>query len=210
LTRLDYAEQLFFEKLQVFLEGKKVKRSREIRRISGVDASYDGDNVAAVASVVDSKGKLLEQAACKGHATFPYVSGLFFLREGPFVTEAVRKLRKKPDLLCFDAHGLAHPRRRGLATICGIILGIPSIGIAKSKLVGEIERYKPGLARVVYEGINVGFVTENPKRFWSPGFSISIAELESLILENRVTCLTSILESHNSAKSRQTKYLSRV
>ena len=76
--------------------------------------------------------------------TFPYISGSFFLLEGPFVVAAVKKLENRPDLVCFDAHGLAHPRSKGLAAICGMVLGIPSIGIAKSALIGKKLHYKIG------------------------------------------------------------------
>ena len=201
MPRLDPAEQLFFEKLQTFLNPKQESHIKgRVRKICGVDAAYAEDDVRAVATVLDAEGRLIEQAESEGHATFPYVSGLFFLREGPFVTEAVRRLVEKPDLLCFDAHGLAHPRNRGLATICGMILGIPSVGISKSKLVGEIQRYKPGLDKLVFQDVKVGFVTEKPRRFWSPGFSVSITELESIIDELRAICIASILTSHNSAK----------
>lgn len=166
-----------------------------------MDASYRGDDVKAVASVLNVKGEILEQVTYEGHVTYPYASGLFFLREGPFVVQAVKKLGKKPDLVCFDAHGLAHPRRKGLATICGMVNDIPSIGISKSKLVGEIRSYKGQLEKLVYQHETVGFVTHNPRRFWSPGFSVSLAELESIILEHGSICIGSISKSHESAMS---------
>ena len=134
-----------------------------------------------------------------GRQLFLYVSGLFFLREGPFVCEAISKLRNKPDLVCFDAQGLAHPRKMGLATICGMILGMPSIGISKTRLVGEMEDYKDGLKRLVIGNEQVGYVTSNPKRYWSPGFSIRLDGLENIIVNQRDICLRSINESHQRA-----------
>jgi deoxyribonuclease V len=68
---------------------------------------------------------------------FPYVPGLLSFREIPVLLEALRKLRKLPDLLFCDAHGYAHPRRLGLASHLGIVLDRPSIGCAKSILIGK-------------------------------------------------------------------------
>jgi deoxyribonuclease V len=139
---IDEAERLFFENLQLLLKREKVKSSkkRKYERICGVDAAYGEDNsVYAVASVFDAGNRKLERSEYSGKATFPYEPGLFFLREGPFACKALAKLTVKPDLVCFDAHGYAHPRRLGLATICGMISDVPSIGLSKSKLVGEVE-----------------------------------------------------------------------
>jgi len=102
---------------------------KNFSRICAVDASYRSDRVAAVATeTVD--GRVVAHGVYTGRFTFPYVPGLFYLHEGPFVTAAVNRLKVRPQLVCFDAHGAAHPRYAGLATICGIVLGIPSIGIA--------------------------------------------------------------------------------
>jgi deoxyribonuclease V len=68
---------------------------------------------------------------------FPYIPGLLSFREIPVLLEALRKLRELPDLLFCDAHGYAHPRRMGLASHLGIVLERPSIGCAKSILIGK-------------------------------------------------------------------------
>jgi deoxyribonuclease V len=78
-----------------------------------------------------------EAATAERPATFPYVPGLLAFREGPVVLEALRRLTERPDLLVFDAQGLAHPRRMGLATHMGVLLDMPSVGCAKSRLCGE-------------------------------------------------------------------------
>jgi deoxyinosine 3'endonuclease (endonuclease V) len=190
---------------------KKESRARKkFQTICGVDAAYSNDNhVVAVASVLDGEnGELLEQNEYFGVSNFPYIPGLFFMREGPFVVGAVRGLkRKKPDLICFDAHGLAHPRHLGLATMCGIVLNIPSIGIAKTKLVGTPEHYKQDLDRLVGENgkrrKTMGFVSTNPsgkKRYWSPGYAVSISELEKIIGSYGDACLESIEKSHLKAR----------
>ena len=209
---MDRAERQFFEDIQLLLaKSKRLVSSQNDTRpgfqtVCGVDAAYSRDNrVMAVASSFDTeKGELLEQSEYEGTATFPYVSGLFFLREGPFVCEAVSSLKVRPDLVCFDAHGLAHPRNLGLATICGMVLGIRSIGVAKSKLMGELQSYKPGMNKLVNDnGEVMGFVSlevNKGKHYWSPGNSISIGELESIISDYGSICLKSIMESHLRAQ----------
>jgi deoxyribonuclease V len=71
--------------------------------------------------------------------SFPYVPGLLAFREGPVVLAALAKLQDQPDVLIFDAHGLAHPRRMGLASHLGVLLDRPTVGCAKSRLVGVHE-----------------------------------------------------------------------
>jgi deoxyribonuclease V len=198
---IDIAEQTFFEGIQALLDSRQLSFPKKLGRICGVDASYEDKHVKAVATIISVKGELLEQATYEGNATFPYVPGLLFLREGPFATQAVRMLNKRPDPLCLDAQGAAHPRGKGLATICGMILNIPSIGISKSRLVGETTRYKEQMEKLTYYNKVVGFVTRNPKRFWSPGFSVSLKELESIISEHGSVCISSIMKSHESANS---------
>jgi len=197
---LDPAETRFFADLQNILYLRKKRLPRKITRICSVDASYVGDNVAAVATeFVD--GRLGEQVVYRGHCTFPYTSGLFYLREGPPAVEAVRRLRTPPQLVCFDAHGAAHPRSAGLATVCGMVLGVPSVGMAKSLLVGAVagEEVRQEIA---YGGRVVGFVTraDGHTKYWSKGYSVSTNELESLITEYGPICLEAMAESHRLAK----------
>jgi deoxyribonuclease V len=198
---LDHAEIAFFAELQKFIHRKKIPLLRNVSKICAVDAAYHGDRVVAVASVFD-RGRLAERSSYTGRCSLPYVSGLFYLREGPFVVEAVRRLKVRPQLLCFDAHGAAHPRSAGLATVCGIVLGIPSIGIAKSLLVGSVAPGQEGLGRIVYEGKTVGFgvKTNGAVRYWSSGYSVSLGELKLVIRRHAPVCIRAMSESDREAK----------
>jgi len=120
-----------------------------VRTIAGVDVSYR-DGMAYAAAVLFSypELQLLEYARVKRRVRFPYVPGLLSFREGPAALDAVQKLRVIPDLLMFDGHGLAHPRRFGLASHIGLILDIPSIGCAKTRLCGTYA--EPGVQRGDY------------------------------------------------------------
>lgn len=168
-----------------------------IRRICAVDASYRNSRVVAVATqFID--GVMAEQSVYSGRFTFPYVSGLFYLHEGPSAVEAIKRLGETPQLLCFDAHGAAHPRGAGLSVVCGMILGVPSIGIAKSLLVGKVVKRKGERRVVILKGRVVGIVTGTGSRarYWSPGFSVDIQRLRAVIDGHSETCLKAMDESH--------------
>lgn len=108
-----------------------------VATVAGVDVGFHGE-VARAAVVVLSFPELevVDYALAEVPVTFPYVPGLLAFREGPSVLAALEKLTTWPDLLIFDAQGLAHPRRLGLASHLGVVLDWPSIGCAKSRLVG--------------------------------------------------------------------------
>jgi deoxyribonuclease V len=81
--------------------------------------------------------ELVEEQTARAPAQFPYVPGLLSFREGPAVLAAMEKLRTWPDAVILDGQGIAHPRRLGLAAHLGLWLGIPTVGCAKSRLVGK-------------------------------------------------------------------------
>jgi deoxyribonuclease V len=117
------------------------------RTAAGLDVAYATDSPAVAAAVVTvsvATGEVLESATAVGEAEFPYVPGLFAFRELPTLLEAFARLTVTPDLLIADGHGLAHPRRFGLACHLGVETGLPAIGVAKTPL----GRYaQPGPAR---------------------------------------------------------------
>ena len=108
--------------------------------VAGADVAFSVDGRRCLAGVVvwDVKaGQVVEQRLAWRPATFPYVPGLLSFREAPAVLAAVRKLSSRPDVFMFDAQGLAHPRRFGLASHVGLLMDCPSTGCAKSRLCGE-------------------------------------------------------------------------
>jgi deoxyribonuclease V len=93
--------------------------------------------------------------------TFPYVPGYLSFREGPVFLHAARRLRVRPDLWLFDGQGIAHPRGFGLAAHLGVLLDRPSVGCAKSRLVGEHRMPGPGRGEwtpLIFGGKRVGAV----------------------------------------------------
>ncbi len=107
--------------------------------LAGIDVSYDETSNRMFAGVVvmSADGRqVLDTATAAFRVRFPYIPGLLSFREIPAVAKAWAKLKTRPDCLICDGHGLAHPRRFGLACHMGLLLGVPSIGCAKSLLVG--------------------------------------------------------------------------
>ena len=111
--------------------------------VAGVDASYRGDVARAAIVVMDRALTVVEEAVAEGAVPFPYVPGYLSFREIPVLLEAWRKLRAKPGLVVVDGQGLAHPRRLGVASHFGVVLGLPTIGCAKSRLIGEYDEPGP-------------------------------------------------------------------
>ncbi len=112
---------------------------KKIRLIAGADVAIDKPRDQLIAGVVvwdPAEAKTVEQVVARSPLTFPYVPGLLSFREAPAVIEAFGRLRSVPDVAMFDGQGYAHPRRCGLACHLGVLLNIPSIGCAKSRLTG--------------------------------------------------------------------------
>jgi deoxyribonuclease V len=113
---------------------------RVFRTVAGLDISYDRHSPWLFAAIVVLRLPdltVVETAGLRAAATFPYVPGLLSFREAPAGLRAWAALRTRPDCLVCDGHGLAHPRRLGLACHVGLWVNLPTIGCAKSVLVGS-------------------------------------------------------------------------
>jgi len=111
-----------------------------INSVAGVDVGFEEGGAVTRAAVVVLRFPGLEpmdSALVKRLTSFPYVPGLLSFREIPAVLDALKCLEAQPDLLLCDGQGYAHPRRFGLACHLGLLTGLPSIGVAKSRLIGE-------------------------------------------------------------------------
>ena len=114
-------------------------RLGEVRHVAGVDVGFEQNNTitrAAVAVLGLPDLQLLDSAIARLPTSFPYVPGLLSFREVPAVLKALEQLSTLPDLLLCDGQGIAHPRRCGIASHLGVLTGIPSIGVAKTRLIG--------------------------------------------------------------------------
>jgi len=105
--------------------------------VAGLDCAFskDGQKIIAVVVVL----QLIETKYAVRKLRFPYIPGLLSFREAPACLSAAKKLKNTPDVFLIDGHGLAHPRRLGIASHLGLFLNKPTIGCAKSRLIGEFE-----------------------------------------------------------------------
>lgn len=111
-----------------------------VRRVAGIDVGFEDQSRitrAAVAVLSYPDLTLVEQAIARRPTQFPYIPGLLSFREIPAVLDALNRLPQLPDLLLCDGQGLAHPRRLGIASHLGVVTGLPSIGVAKTRLSGR-------------------------------------------------------------------------
>lgn len=114
-------------------------RLPRIRRVAGADLAFDREGKRAIAGVVVysfPEMREIERLWGKSPVRFPYVPGLLSFREAPALLKIFLRLKNVPDLIFCDAHGYAHPRRFGLTSHLGLLLDTPTIGCAKSILIG--------------------------------------------------------------------------
>ena len=135
-----------------------------IGTVAGVDVGFDklnGLTRAAVAVLRFPGLELCEQSLATLPTRFPYVPGLLSFREAPAILAALDKLEHLPDLLVCDGQGLAHPRRFGIACHLGVLTDLPSIGVAKKRLIGthdELPETRGDWVSLMHEGDIVGAV----------------------------------------------------
>ena len=176
---------------------KKIRTSgtllpNQIKTIAGADCAFDKAGRYGFAGVVVYRYPELEvirRVGRRSRVTFPYVPGLLSFREAPLLLAAIEKLDELPDLFIFDGQGIAHPRRCGIASHMGLLLDRPSIGCAKSRLIGQHRTpgQKPGSsAPLTIDGEQVGNVLRTKRGckpvYISVGHRINLAQATEIIL----------------------------
>lgn len=115
----------------------------QLKTVAGIDCSLKDEGQAAIVVLSYPDLQIVDQVIVRRHITFPYVSGFLSFREIPIIMAAIERLQVQPDLLMVDGQGYAHPRRFGIACHLGLLLDRPSIGCAKSVLVGRYAELGP-------------------------------------------------------------------
>lgn len=159
--------------------------------IAGVDAAFSGDSVIGTACIYKyPELNSLEDTYAVTRILFPYIPGFLSFREGPAIIKAINNLKIKPDIIIFDGQGIAHPAGTGIAAHIGVLLNIPSIGCAKSRLVGnyiEPAIIKGRYSYLKYHGKTVGAVLRTRDNirpvFVSPGHMINLKEAINVVLK---------------------------
>jgi len=164
-----------------------------LRLVAGVDAAFSRDGTRVIAGVIVwdiETNEVVEERIATRALRLPYIPGLLSFREMPAILAAVRKLRTTPDVFVCDGQGLAHPRRFGVACHLGVVLDLPAVGCAKSRLIGEHRdpgQRRGSCASLVDRGERVGTVlrTRDGVRpvFVSVGHRIGLPAAERLILD---------------------------
>ncbi len=127
--------------LQEQLAGRveRIDRLQTVRRVAGVDVGFErrGKLARGAVAVLDATTlRPMQSVVARAETAFPYVPGLLSFREIPVILDAIARLDEFPELIICDGQGLAHPRRLGIACHLGLLLDLPTIGAAKSRLLG--------------------------------------------------------------------------
>ncbi len=183
-------------KIQKELKDKVILKKIDIRikYVAGLDVSYArGSNIMWAGVVVldfPSLGKTEERWSQK-KVSFPYIPGLLSFREIPALIDALRKMEIEPDLIFCDGQGIAHPRGLGLASHLGILLKKPTIGCAKSPLVGtynQVGEHKGNYTYLIYQNKVIGAVVRTRSKvkpiFISPGYGIVLNDCVKFVLKS--------------------------
>lgn len=166
----------------------------EIKLIAAVDTAY-GKNAELVfaSAVIFSFPEIseVERTFQYDSVKFPYIPGLFYFREGLTIIKALAKLRSEPDIIIIHGHGLAHPRRCGIASLIGLAFGKPSVGCARRLLTGyhrPVPSSKGGSQPITLDSKQVGLAyrsKDNVKPiFISPGHKCDLTQAKDIVVKN--------------------------
>ena len=180
-----------------------------VRYVAGADVSTQESMAYATVAVLDFPGlSVVEVRGFEAALEFPYVPGLLSFREMPSVLGALEKVETDVDAVILDAQGLAHPRRVGLASHVGLFVDVPTVGCAKSVLVGtceEPEVEKGSATDLVHRGEVVGRAVRTRERvspvYVSVGNGIDLDSSVELVLASstRYRLPEPTRQAHNAA-----------
>ena len=186
----------------------------KVALVAGVDVGFEENGRITRAAVVILEFPSLvmrESSIARLPTSFPYVPGLLSFREMPAVLEAMASIENKPDLLICDGQGIAHPRRIGIASHLGLLTGLPSIGVGKTRLIGTHDPVKDAKGAWVplwHNGECIGAVLRTRKGvkpvFISPGHKISLETAINYVMEciTRFRLPETIRMAHHHASSK--------
>ncbi|KRG63074.1 endonuclease V [Stenotrophomonas humi] len=162
-------------------------------RIAGIDSGFEdgGRTTLSAAVLLDGASQQpLETTVARLPTALPYIPGLLSFRELPAALQALAQLSQAPELVMVDGHGIAHPRGLGIAAHLGVLTGLPSIGVGKSRLVGDFDEPGPlqgDHSPLMFKGRQVGWVLRSKPRcrplFVSPGHRVSVETCLPLVLD---------------------------
>jgi deoxyribonuclease V len=200
-TQLSLSRKIIFED----------RLPRKIRFVAGVDAAYLKNRSIGAVTVLDYDTlEMIESQTVICETRFPYVPTLLAFREIMPAVASIKKLHLQPDVFLVDGHGVAHPYRCGLASHLGLVIQRPTIGVAKSKLVGEIAKYGDKVYLVQNKEVIGSMITT---KSGSKPIYVSVGHMVSLETATKIVkhCLRGnripepILRSHKIAAEEKKK-----
>jgi deoxyribonuclease V len=180
------------EALRQFCIVRKTVDTGKIRHVAGADAAYAHETIhAAVVVLTFPALEVVEKACTVQKIPFPYIPGLLSFREGPAILDAFLGLSTVPDLIFLNGHGYAHPRRFGIASHIGLLLDIPSVGVAQRLLTGtaaSMEEARGSMAPVTDRdeviGMAVRTISGRKPIFISAGHRVDLAMAAGMALRS--------------------------
>ena len=169
------AAKLKEEQLKLAKEVVLKEEFSKFKLIGGCDQAFVEDVVISGVVVLDKNMKTVEEAYSVGKASIPYVPGFLFYREGPAIIDAFNKLEKKPDVLLVDGNGILHPRRFGMASHLGVVLDMPTVGVTKRLMCGDVKEGKVYVDKEI-RGIELRTREHSNPLYVSPGHKISMGK----------------------------------
>lgn len=168
------------------------------RWLGGFDVGFEDEGATTRAAAVLLDAGTLQPVACEVvriPTAMPYVPGLLSFRELPALLQALERLPRAPDLAFVDGHGIAHPRRLGIAAHFGVATGLPAIGVAKKILVGSsstpLHDMRGAFTPLRHQGQQVGWLLRSKPRcnplVVSPGHRVSLASAPELVMRYTTT-----------------------
>lgn len=180
---------------EIALQVVKADSFKKICFVGGVDIHYTTETVKLGWAVLNFENKKIEDTKTKTFKrslNWSYIPGYFCFYEGYYVVEFIKELKQKPDILLLDGHGIAHPRKAGLASYVGVVCDIPTIGCAKNILYGsynrdKLERFRGSYVEIKNEfNETIGFALrtkDNVKEiFVSVGHKVSLNTAKEIVL----------------------------
>lgn len=166
--------------------------ARPLRTIAGFDVGFedDGATTRAAAVLLDAQTlQILDMQVARSATGMPYVPGLLSFRELPTLLQALAQLQQMPDLAFIDGHGIAHPRRLGIAAHFGVVTELPCIGVAKKILIGTapaLHQVRGAYAALRDKGEQIGWMLRSKPNcnplIVSPGHRVAMASAGDLVM----------------------------
>ncbi len=156
---------------------------KRLDTIAGIDQTYSGNNIFSCIVVCSAKTlEEVERQTATVPAQFPYIPGLLAYREMPAMVEAYSKLQATPDVIIVDGHGIAHPRRLGLASHFGLVISRPTIGVARTLVIGKVDHGKIYVEKEL-RGFELRTKEHAKPIYVSPGHMISPGTALKIVIE---------------------------